>query len=71
MTDNEIIKALECCTSEDFTCNGRPYIAVDMSGAEYDCSYYARADALDLIKRQQTEIDRLKEIISCSEIPNK
>ena len=58
MTDNEIIKALECCTSEDFTCNGCPYIAVDMSGAEYDCSYYARKDAFDLIKRQQAEIDK-------------
>jgi hypothetical protein len=53
MTDNEIIKALECCASGD--------------GCE-DCPRSKQCDgiehiqyALDLINHQQAEIERLKE----------
>lgn len=52
MTDNEIIKALECCS------NGEPCA---------NCPYQKQCDetdlaeiALDLINRQQAEIERLK-----------
>ena len=55
MTDNEIIKALECCASECFN-------ACD------NCPFYKQCEndeqlskfALDLINRQQAEIERLK-----------
>ena len=54
MTDNEIIKALECCTEdEDYThcpsIKEMPY-----------CSNDIMVGALNLIKRQQAEIERLK-----------
>ena len=55
MTDNEIIKALECCASECFN-------ACD------NCPFYKQCEndeqlskfALDLINRQQAEIERLR-----------
>lgn len=50
MTDNEIIKALECC-SEDGNCRECLY-------REKGCEF--EKDALDLINRQQEEIDKLK-----------
>lgn len=59
MTDNEIIKALECCIVEgEMMCNKCPL--------ESECAHYPFDDikamyALDLIKRQQAEIERLKE----------
>ena len=56
MTDNEIIKALECCS------NGEPCA---------NCPYQKQCDetdlaeiALDLINRQQAEIERLKKILA-------
>lgn len=58
MTDNEIIKALECCIVEgEMMCNKCPL--------ESECAHYPLDDikamyALDLIKRQKTEIDKLK-----------
>ena len=58
MTDNEIIKALECCS------NGEPCA---------NCPYQKQCDetdlaeiALDLINRQQAEIERLQET-QCTE----
>lgn len=54
MTDNDIIKALECCSSE-FEChNGCPYY----NNGEFKCrdlSFYK--DTLDLINRQKAEIE--------------
>ena len=56
MTDNEIIKALECCASVD-------------DGCLTDCPLYDGDDScfstllkpiLDLINRQQAEIERLQ-----------
>lgn len=54
MNDSEIIKGLECCTLLN-GCNDCPY--VDKSAGR--CSAAMVKDALGLIKRQQTEIDRL------------
>ena len=56
MTDNEIIKALECCTTKGAKCSDCPaFKKVDRS----DCKKYFRG-ALDLINRQQAEIENAK-----------
>lgn len=55
MTYKEIIKALECCTTKGAKCSDCPaFKKVDRS----DCKKYFM-DAIDLIKRQQAEIERL------------
>ena len=51
MTDNEIIKALECCINDD--CDNCP----DTFG---NCEHNAMRNAFDLIKRKDAEIERLK-----------
>lgn len=57
MTDTEIIKALECCQSEDADmCKICPFHSYTHSG----CWYEMHKDALDLINRQKAEIERLK-----------
>lgn len=43
MTDNEIIKALECCSHNDPDCHLCPYVGVNCRDLE--------SDALDLINR--------------------
>lgn len=54
MTDNEIIKALECCISSS-DCKGCPsYIEKDD-----DCLGIKWLSILDLINRQKAEIERL------------
>ena len=50
MTDNEIIKALECCSGKG-ACNN------ECPGTKVDCEI--EKCALDLINRQKTEIDIL------------
>ena len=64
MTDKEIIKALECCNQEDM-CDQCPY-----DFACYDDKYKSilSKDALDLINRQQAEIDRYKGVIKILEM---
>ena len=55
MTDNEIIKALECHAEESLdTCSLCPLLNIE------GCAYEAAEYALDLINRQQAEIERLK-----------
>ena len=55
MTDEEIIKALECCTTKGAKCSDCPaYKKVDRS----DCKKYFRG-AIDLINSQKAEIERL------------
>lgn len=60
MTDNEIIKALECCATDDgddcFQC---PYGNIVYKSANGGCVNRCRKDALDLINRQKAEIERL------------
>jgi hypothetical protein len=53
MTDNKIVKALECC-AEHPNCKNCP--CVDKIG----CVNLISKDALDLIKRQKAEIERLE-----------
>ena len=59
MTDNEIIKALECCvecdTYFDECVDGCPLREVN------DCTLVLRRIILDLINRQKAEIERLEE----------
>ena len=56
LTDNEIIKALECCGRE--SCFGCPYRGKCHQGNPMI------TDALDLITRQQTEIERLRKEVN-------
>ena len=59
MTDNEIIKALECCTDDSngvTRCERCPYQTTDL---DY-CIDDLLEQALDLINRQQAEIERLQ-----------
>ena len=59
MTDNEIIKALECC-GKDKHCGDCPYFeTVDIS----ECLKVAMTNARELINRQKAEIERLQERI--------
>lgn len=59
MTDKDIIKALECCTTNGASCKDCPaFVKVERS----NCKKYFRG-ALALINRQQVEIERLKEFI--------
>lgn len=61
MTDNEIIKALECCSTDGRTCEECPYN--EQTTDENFCDEKLQADALDLINRQKAEIERLNEKI--------
>ena len=54
MTDNEIIKALECCNNGN--CSGCP-MSVDIC-----CITRSREEAINLINRQKTEIDKFANI---------
>lgn len=65
MTDKEIIKALECCTTKGAKCSDCPaFKKVDRS----DCKKYFRG-ALDLIKRQQAQLaDERAKIEICAEV---
>ncbi len=51
MTDNDTIKALECCIESD--CDNCPW------HEQTACNEYMKQDALDLINRQKSEIERL------------
>lgn len=59
MTDEDIKKALECCVSDDYDescikCPARKYKG---------CDYTLHKNALDLIDRQQAEIEKFKKAI--------
>ena len=65
MTDNEIIKALECCstgeTYVDCEKNGCPlYLGITMGCKYIDKENQLYSDALGLINRQKAEIEKLK-----------
>lgn len=70
MTDEQIIKALECCATDDgddcFKC---PYDNMVYNPGNGGCANRCREDALDLISRQKAEIERLQkagnEAVSC------
>lgn len=54
MTDNEIMKALECCSHRGKGCDDCP---VNYKTAEF-CFEDVMSDALDLINSQKAEIER-------------
>jgi Skp family chaperone for outer membrane proteins len=57
LTDAEIVKALECCTTNGASCKDCPaFVKVDRS----NCKKYFRG-ALDLINRLQAENENLQE----------
>ena len=57
MTDNEIIKALECCIAEaEMMCNK---CLLESERAHYPLDDIKAICALDLINRQKAEIERL------------
>lgn len=65
MTDDEIVKALKCCskgeTYADCEKNGCPlYLGITMGCKYVDKENQLYSDALDLITRQKAEIERLK-----------
>ena len=65
LKDNEIIKALECCstgeTYDDCEKNGCPlYLGITMGCKYIDKENQLYSDALDLINRQKAEIEKLK-----------
>jgi hypothetical protein len=53
-TDEEIEKALECCSSYD--CDGCPLYSPTIN-----CVILLPQKALELVKRQRAEIEKLKE----------
>lgn len=57
MTDNDIIKALECCSKDDVDCEKCPANCL----CDNDNFCFTGA-ILDLINRQQAEIEQLKRI---------
>ena len=63
MTDEQIIKALECCATDDgddcFQC---PYGNIVYKPGNGGCVNRCRKDALNLINRQKAEIEYLKSI---------
>lgn len=68
MTDNEIIKALECCQRPvgSGVCNDCPLKSVRekrLSHNDKSCTTIMLEDAIDLIARQKAEIERLQETI--------
>ena len=65
LTDNEIIKALECCSKGEVYADcerlGCPlYLGISLGCKYVDNENKLYADALDLINRQQAEIEKLK-----------
>ena len=61
MTDNEIIKALECCTDESYeNCNECPYSTDTLSCERMKLL----EDSLDLINRLKTENKRLEKEVN-------
>ena len=57
MTDNEIIKALECCTGDGLCCECPMW---EMLSA--NCIVELNRLALEIIKRQQAELERDSEL---------
>ena len=70
MTDKEIIKALERCSRNKFNdCCGCPCFISD-GRTPMQCMSDLMKNALDLINRQQAEIERLKKLLDEEEKKN-
>ncbi len=59
MTDNEILKALECCGNDKSGCIGCTFFKVFRSGDR--CIPQIAKKALDLINRQKAEVESLQD----------
>lgn len=60
MTDEQIIKALECCATDDGDdCSQCPYGNIVYKSGSGGCVNRCRKDALDLINRKKEENERL------------
>lgn len=73
MTDKEIIKALECCstgeTYADCEKNGCPlYLGITMGCKYIDKENQLYSDALDLINCQQADNERLKKLLEEADV---
>lgn len=65
MTDEQIIKALECCATDDGdNCSQCPYGNIVYKSGNGGCVNRCRKDALDLINCQKIENEELQERIS-------
>ena len=62
MTDNDIIKALECCISDE-NCENCPLYHKKIENACTLTVVEFYKEILDLINRQKAEIERLKKTI--------
>ena len=62
MTDEQIIKALECCNAEKIDCRKCPYRFKDNFNEYRMCFSVLSLDAADLAQRQKAEIERLREL---------
>lgn len=62
MSDEQIIKGLECCISPD--CKNCPYDGDDLLRP---CNHNLMKDVLSLIKRQKAEIERLSSMVDAAE----
>ena len=63
MTDNEIIKVLECCKNGKCITRNCPHSHYPYEGDE--CHPALAKAALDLINRQKAEIERLEDLNKC------
>lgn len=61
MTDNEIIKALECCCSEEVQCRNCTLPQNVKDGLE--CGTVIAKECLDLINRQKAENEHLQDLL--------
>ena len=61
MTDNEIVKALMCC-NEAQNCTSCKFEPTEYPKGTVGCCDELMKNAIDLIKRQQAEIERLKNV---------
>lgn len=64
MTDEQIIKALECCFSNK-SCEGCP---LDTNDADSSCLRIIRNEAVHLCLRQQAEIERLQSLCASKDV---
>ena len=64
-TDEEVIKALECCSSGKIDgCNDCPlFYVLGLNVSTEECMESAISNAIDLINRQKEELDDLREIV--------
>lgn len=69
MTDEQLIKALECCTIGTFACGKEcPYYSSKSNLKVSSCRFELMCEISDLIDRQKAEIERLN--IECQSMRN-